>query len=155
MNSETIEKVVPAAEDFLPLLGTDYVELYVGNAKQSAYYYMAAWGFQPLAYCGLETGVKDKVSYVLQQDKIRLVLTSPLTPGGPINEHINQHGDGVKVIALWVNDATKSWEETTARGGQSCLDPFKLSDADGEVILSGIHTYGETLHFFVERNNYH
>ena len=154
MNSETIEKVVPAAEDFLPLLGTDYVELYVGNAKQSAYYYMAAWGFQPLAYCGLETGVKDKVSYVLQQDKIRLVLTSPLTPGGPINEHINQHGDGVKVIALWVNDATKSWEETTARGGQSCLDPFKLSDADGEVILSGIHTYGETLHFFVERNNY-
>lgn len=154
MNSETIEKVVPTAEDFLPLLGTDYVELYVGNAKQSAYYYMAAWGFQPLAYCGLETGVKDKVSYVLQQDKIRLVLTSPLTPGGPINEHINQHGDGVKVIALWVNDATKSWEETTARGGQSCLDPFKLSDADGEVILSGIHTYGETLHFFVERNNY-
>jgi 4-hydroxyphenylpyruvate dioxygenase len=154
MNSETIEKVVPTAEDFLPLLGTDYVELYVGNAKQSAYYYMAAWGFQPLAYCGLETGVKDKVSYVLQQDKIRLVLTSPLTPGGSINEHINQHGDGVKVIALWVNDATKSWEETTARGGQSCLDPFKLSDADGEVILSGIHTYGETLHFFVERNNY-
>jgi 4-hydroxyphenylpyruvate dioxygenase len=154
MNSETIEKVVPTAEDFLPLLGTDYVELYVGNAKQSAYYYMAAWGFQPLAYCGLETGVKDKVSYVLQQDKIRLVLTSPLTPGGPINEHINQHGDGVKVIALWVDDATKSWEETTARGGQSCLDPIKLSDADGEVVLSGIHTYGETLHFFVERNNY-
>ncbi|MFM7730539.1 MAG: 4-hydroxyphenylpyruvate dioxygenase [Flavobacteriales bacterium] len=149
-----IEKVVPSAEDFLPLLGTDYVELYVGNAKQSAYYYMAAWGFQPLAYCGLETGVKDKVSYVLQQDKIRLVLTSPLTPGGPINEHINQHGDGVKVIALWVDDAAKSWEETTSRGGQSCLDPIKLSDADGDVVISGIHTYGETLHFFIERKNY-
>lgn len=149
-----LEKVVEEAEDFLPLLGTDHVELYVGNAKQAAHYYISAWGFQPLAYCGLETGVKDRVSYVLQQDKIRLVLTSPLVPGGPINEHINKHGDGVKVIALWVDDATKSWEETTMRGGESCMKPESREDKDGKVVLSGIHTYGETLHVFVERKDY-
>lgn len=149
-----LEKVVDQAEDFLPLLGTDHIELYVGNAKQAAHYYISAWGFQPLAYCGLETGVKDRVSYVLVQDKIRLVLTSPLVKDGPINEHINKHGDGVKVIALWVDDATKSWEETTSRGGQSCLKPEVRKDKDGEVVLSGIHTYGETLHVFVERKNY-
>jgi 4-hydroxyphenylpyruvate dioxygenase len=149
-----LEKVVPEAEDFLPLLGTDHVELYVGNAKQAAYYYINAWGFQPLAYCGLETGVKDRVSYVLEQDKIRLVLTSPLVADGPINEHINKHGDGVKVVALWVDDATNSWQETTKRGGVSCMRPEKRSDAHGEVVLSGIHTYGETLHVFVERKNY-
>jgi len=136
------------------LLGTDYVELYVGNAKQAAHYYMSAWGFQPLAYCGLETGVKDKVSYVLEQDKIRLVLTSPLQPGGPINEHINRHGDGVKVIALWVDDATDAWKQTTTRGGESCMKPTTMEDKDGKVVLSGIHTYGETLHVFVERSNY-
>jgi len=100
----------PEAGDFLPLLGTDYVELYVGNAKQAAHYYMSAWGFQPLAYAGLETGLKDRVSYVLEQDKIRLVLTSPLKPGGEINKHINSHGDGVKAIALWVDDAEKSYK---------------------------------------------
>jgi 4-hydroxyphenylpyruvate dioxygenase len=149
-----LEKTVAEAEDFLPLLGTDYVELYVGNAKQAAYYYMTAWGFQPLAYCGLETGVKDRVSYVLQQDKIRLVLTSALQPDGPINAHVNAHGDGVKVIALWVDDATKSWEETTARGGQSCMKPETHVDEYGSVVMSGIHTYGETLHVFVERKNY-
>ncbi len=149
-----LEKVVPQAEDFLPLLGTDHVELYVGNAKQAAYYYMSAWGYQPLAYKGLETGSKDTVSYVLEQDKIRLVLTSPLTQDGPINEHINKHGDGVKAVALWVDDAAKSWKETTARGGVSCLEPTTIKDADGEVVLSGIHTYGETLHIFVERTNY-
>ncbi|MCC6599493.1 MAG: 4-hydroxyphenylpyruvate dioxygenase [Crocinitomicaceae bacterium] len=149
-----LEKIVPEAEDFLPLLGTDYVELYVGNAKQAALYYMSAWGFQPLAYSGLETGSKDKVSYVLIQDKIRLVLTSPLKPGGPINEHINKHGDGVKVIALWVDDAAKSWKETTNRGGQSFMEPTTLNDANGEVVISAIHTYGETLHYFVERGNY-
>jgi len=104
-SSPELEKVVSDAEDFLPLLGTDYIELYVGNAKQAAYYYMSAWGYQPLAYCGLETGIKDRVSYVLQQDKIRLVLTSSLQPDGPINAHVNAHGDGVKVIALWVDDA--------------------------------------------------
>jgi len=149
-----IEKIFPDAQDFLPLLGTDYVELYVGNAKQSAHYYMSAWGFKPLAYRGLETGSKDAVSYVLQQDKIRLVLTTSLTAGGPINEHVNQHGDGVKVIALMVDDATKAWEETTVRGGETCLDPIRLNDANGEIILSGIRTYGETFHYFVERKNY-
>ena len=149
-----IEKIFPEAQDFLPLLGTDYVELYVGNAKQSAHYYMSAWGFKPLAYRGLETGSKDAVSYVLQQDKIRLVLTTSLRPGGPINAHVNEHGDGVKVIALWVDDATKAWEETTQRGGVNCLDPIRLNDENGEVILSGIRTYGETFHYFVERKNY-
>ena len=149
-----IEKIFPDAQDFLPLLGTDYVELYVGNAKQSAHYYMSAWGYKPLAYRGLETGSKDAVSYVLQQDKIRLVLTTSLTAGGPINEHVNQHGDGVKVIALMVDDATKAWEETTERGGEPCLDPIRLNDENGEVILSGIRTYGETFHYFVERKNY-
>ena len=97
----------PSAEDFLPLLGTDHIELYVGNAKQAAHYYMSAWGFQPLAYAGLETGLKDKVSYVVEQGKIRLVLTSPLKSGGDINRHIDAHGDGVKTIALWVDDASK------------------------------------------------
>ena len=149
-----LEKTISEAEDFLPLLGTDYVELYVGNAKQAAYYYITAWGFQPLAYCGLETGVKDRVSYVLQQDKIRLVLTSSLQPDGPINAHVNAHGDGVKVIALWVDDAAKSWEETTSRDGVSCMNPETHVDADGSVVMSGIHTYGETLHLFVERKNY-
>ncbi|MBL7943902.1 MAG: 4-hydroxyphenylpyruvate dioxygenase [Flavobacteriales bacterium] len=149
-----LEKVVPQAEDFLPLLGTDHVELYVGNAKQAAHYYMSAWGFQPLAYKGLETGSKDTVSYVLEQDKIRLVLTSPLGPGGPINEHINNHGDGVKVIALWVDDATDAWKQTTKRGGVSCMEPKTVEDKDGKIVLSGIHTYGETLHVFVERKNY-
>jgi 4-hydroxyphenylpyruvate dioxygenase len=149
-----LEKTVAEAEDFLPLLGTDYVELYVGNAKQAAYYYISAWGFQPLAYCGLETGVKDRVSYVLQQDKIRIVLTSALQPDGPVNAHVNAHGDGVKVIALWVDDATKSWEETTARGGESCMKPETHVDENGSVVMSGIHTYGETLHVFVERKNY-
>ena len=152
--SPQLEKTVLEAEDFLPLLGTDYVELYVGNAKQAAYYYISAWGFQPLAYCGLETGVKDRVSYVLQQDKIRLVLTSSLQPDGPVNAHVNAHGDGVKVIALWVDDATKSWEETTSRGGVSCMNPETHVDANGSVVMSGIHTYGETLHLFVERKNY-
>jgi 4-hydroxyphenylpyruvate dioxygenase len=149
-----LEKIVPEAEDFLPLLGTDHIELYVGNAKQAAHYYMSAWGFQPLAYCGLETGVRDRVSYVLEQDKIRLVLTSPLGPDGEINEHINKHGDGVKTVALWVDDATKSWEETTSRGGISCMSPEVRNDANGTVVLSGIKTYGETLHIFVERRNY-
>ena len=122
------------AEDFLPLLGTDHVELYVGNAKQAAYYYMAAWGFQPLAYAGLETGLKDRVSYVVQQNKIRLVLTSPLKSGGEINKHIESHGDGVKAIALWVDDATKSYQETTNRGAESYFEPKTLTDASGEVI---------------------
>jgi 4-hydroxyphenylpyruvate dioxygenase len=149
-----LEKVNPQAEDFLPLLGTDFVELYVGNAKQAALYYMHCWGFQPLAYRGLETGSKDTVSYVLRQDKITFVLTSPLKEGGEINEHINKHGDGVKVVALWVDDATKSFEETTKRGGEAFLAPTKREDENGHVVFSGIHTYGETVHIFVERKNY-
>ncbi len=144
----------PEAEDFLPLLGTDHVEFYVGNAKQAAHYYMSAWGFQPLAYAGLETGMKDKVSYVLQQDKIRLVLTSPLKPGGDINRHINEHGDGVKVIALWVDDAAKSYQETVKRGAKCYYEPKTLKDEHGELVLSGIHTYGETVHVFVQRSDY-
>ncbi|MFD2563366.1 4-hydroxyphenylpyruvate dioxygenase [Aquimarina rubra] len=154
INSQNLEKVVPQAEDFLPLLGTDHVELYVGNAKQAAYYYQTAWGFQPIAYAGLETGLKDRVSYVLRQDKITLVLTSPLQPDGDINKHINAHGDGVKVVALWVDDATKSYEETVKRGAESYMKPITKEDKDGEVVFSGIHTYGETVHVFVERKNY-
>jgi 4-hydroxyphenylpyruvate dioxygenase len=148
------ETIFEGAQDFLPLNGTDYVELYVGNAKQSAHFYKTAFGFQSLAYAGLETGMKDRTSYVLQQDKIRLVLTTPLTPGGPINEHINKHGDGVKVVALWVDDATKAWKETTARGAKSFMEPTREEDAHGYVVRSGIHTYGETVHIFVERSAY-
>ena len=150
----SLKKLFDDAEDFLPLLGTDYVELYVGNAKQSAHFYKTAFGFQSEAYAGLETGVKDRVSYVLKQDKIRLVLTTPLTEGGPINEHINKHGDGVKVVALWVKDATKAWEETTKRGARSFMKPTAEEDDFGKVIRSGIHTYGETVHIFVERKAY-
>ena len=145
---------VPEADDFLPLLGTDHVELIVGNAKQSAYYYMHAWGFQPLAYKGLETGDSDSVSYVLRQDKITLVLTTPLVADGPLNDHLNRHGDGVKAVALWVDDAEKSWKETTSRGAVSAFSPETREDGDGKVVLSGIETYGDTIHVFVERKAY-
>ena len=149
-----LEKLFDDAEDFLPLLGTDYVELYVGNAKQSAHFYKTAFGFQSHAFAGLETGMTDRVSYVLKQDKIRLVLTTPLDEGGPINEHINKHGDGVKVMALWVEDAKSAWEETTKRGAKSFMEPTVEKDEFGEVVRAGIHTYGETVHIFVERKNY-
>lgn len=149
-----LKKLFSEAEDFLPLLGTDYVELYVGNAKQSAHFYKTAFGFQSFTYAGLETGMKDRVSYVLKQDKIILVLTTPLGKDGVINEHINTHGDGVKVIALWVDDATKAFEETTKRGAKPFMEPTKESDENGCVIRSGIYTYGETVHIFVERKNY-
>ncbi len=149
-----LEKLFEEAEDFLPLLGTDYIELYVGNAKQSAHFYKTAFGFQSEAFAGLETGLKDRVSYVLKQDKIRLVLTTPLDENGPINEHINKHGDGVKVMALWVEDAKKAWEETTKRGAKSYMEPTIEKDEHGEVVRSGIYTYGETVHIFVERKNY-
>ncbi len=153
-SSLQLEKIVEEAADFLPLLGTDYVELYVGNAKQAAHYYQSAWGFQPLAYKGLETGSKDRVSYVLQQGKIRLVLTSALQKGGEVNRHVEMHGDGVKVIGLWVDDASQSYKETTRRGAKSYFEPQTLTDKEGEIVLSGIHTYGETVHIFVERKNY-
>ena len=142
------------SQDFLPLKGTDYVELYVGNAKQSALYYQYAFGYELIAYAGPETGVKDRASYVLKQDKIRLVLTSPLHPEGSIAEHIKKHGDGVKVLALWVDDAAQSWKETTNRGAVSASEPNTISDEHGEVVVSSIKTYGETIHTFVERRNY-
>jgi len=142
-------------EDFLPINGTDYIELYVSNAKQAAYYYKSAFGFQSLAYAGLETGIRDRESYVVVQDKIRLVLTSPLHSGTEIGKHIDKHGDGVKVTALWVDDATKAWEEATKRGAKSYMEPQEISDENGKVVQSGIHTYGEVVHIFVERNEYH
>ncbi|MBL85122.1 MAG: 4-hydroxyphenylpyruvate dioxygenase [Winogradskyella sp.] len=149
-----LEKIFEGAQDFLPLLGTDYVEFYVGNAKQAAHFYKTAFGFQSYAYKGLETGSKDTVSYVLKQDKIRLVLTTPLNSQHPINDHIVKHGDGVKVVALWVEDARKSYEETTKRGAKSYMEPTVETDEFGEVVRAGIYTYGETVHMFVERKNY-
>ena len=142
------------ATDFLPLNGTDYVEFYVGNAKQAAYFYKTAFGFQSLAYAGPETGVRDRASYVLQQGKIRLVLTSPLHSDHPITDHIKKHGDGVKVLALWVNDAFDAFEQTVSRGAVPFQQPQILTDEYGEVRTSGICLYGETVHLFVERKNY-
>ncbi|MBI1838230.1 MAG: 4-hydroxyphenylpyruvate dioxygenase [Flavobacteriia bacterium] len=149
-----IEKIFQEAEDFLPILGTDFVEMYVGNAKQSAHYYKTAFGFQEVAYSGLETGDREKTSYVLKQDKIRLILTTPFNPDSEISHHIRQHGDGVKFIALWVDDARKAFEETTKRGGKAYLEPTVLTDEFGEIVKSGIHTYGDTIHLFIERKNY-
>jgi 4-hydroxyphenylpyruvate dioxygenase len=140
--------------DFLPLQGTDYVEFYVGNARQAAHFYKTAFGFQSLAYAGPETGSKDKVSYVLRQNKLTFIFTTALRTGNPIADHVHLHGDGVKVLALRVDDAGSAWKETTARGGRSYLEPTTLVDKWGEVILSGIHAYGETVHLFVERKNY-
>tara|TARA_B110000037_G_scaffold216253_1_gene274951 strand:- start:299 stop:1459 length:1161 start_codon:yes stop_codon:yes gene_type:complete len=150
----SLEKIFKDAKDFLPLLGTDYIEFYVGNAKQAAHFYKTAFGFQSLAYAGLETGLKDRVSYVLKQDKIRIVLTTALNSKSVIGEHVKKHGDGVKVIALWVDDAKKAYKETTERGAKSYLKPVTESDEFGEVVKSGIFTYGETVHLFIERKNY-
>ncbi|MEY2693317.1 MAG: 4-hydroxyphenylpyruvate dioxygenase [Bacteroidota bacterium] len=149
-----LEKIFEGAQDFLPLLGTDYVEFYVGNAKQAAHYYKTAFGFQSLAYAGLETGVRDRTSYVLAQDKIRLVLTTALTSDSEIGEHVKKHGDGVKVIALWVDDARQAFIETTKRGAKVYQEPTVETDEFGEVVRAGIYTYGETVHLFVERKNY-
>ncbi len=142
------------ATDFLPINGTDHIEFYVGNAKQSALYYQHCFGFEWVAYAGPETGVRDKASYVLQQNKIRFVLTTSLQPDSEINKHIQKHGDGVKVLALWVDDATKSFQETLLRGAEVAHEPKTLKDEFGEVVLSSIKTYGETIHTFVERKNY-
>jgi 4-hydroxyphenylpyruvate dioxygenase len=147
-------KIFDKAQDFLPINGTDYVELYVGNAKQAAHYYKTALGFQELAYAGLETGLRDRTSYVLQQGKIRIVLTSPFDPDSDISHHIRMHGDGVKVIALWVDDAYDAFEQTTKRGAKPYLQPETVKDAFGEIRRSGIPTYGDTVHIFVERKNY-
>jgi len=149
-------KKVPAAEkDFLPLQGTDYIEFYVGNAKQAAHFYKTVFGFQSLAYSGPETGTKERVSYAIRQNKLTFLLTTPLRSGNAIADHIAKHGDGVKAIALKVEDARSAWEETTSRGGKSFLEPTTLTDGDGQIVISGIHTYGDTVHLFIERENYH
>lgn len=140
--------------DFLPLNGTDYIELYVGNARQAAHYFQTAFGFQPLAHAGLETGLRDRESFVVVQDKIRLVLTSPLTGCTGIGQHIDRHGDGVKVVALWVDDAAYSFEQTVSRGAKPYFVPVIEEDKFGKVVRSGIHTYGDTVHVFVERKAY-
>jgi len=145
---------IQSSTDFLPLEGTDFVEFYVGNAKQAAHYYITAFGFQALAYAGPETGVKDRVSYVIRQNKLTFVLTTSLRPDNEIADHVNKHGDGVKFLALRVQDAASAWEETTKRGGKSYMVPKQLKDDGGEVVVSGIHTYGETVHLFIERKNY-
>jgi 4-hydroxyphenylpyruvate dioxygenase len=152
--SET-SKIFEKAQDFLPINGTDYVELYVGNAKQAAHFYKTSLGFQDLAYCGLETGAKDRTSYVLQQGKIRLVLTSPFETNSAISDHLRVHGDGVKVIALWVNDAYDAFLQTTQRGAKPYLQPETIQDQHGTIKRSGIHTYGDTVHIFIERKDYH
>jgi 4-hydroxyphenylpyruvate dioxygenase len=151
---QVIEKPVSASQDFLPLNGTDYVEFYVGNARQAAHYYRSAFGFELVAYSGPETGVRDRASYVLQQNKVRLVLTTALFPEHEIAAHVHKHGDGVKDIALWVDDAASAWRETTKRGARSVREPFTLEDADGVVQLASIATYGDTIHTFVERKDY-
>jgi 4-hydroxyphenylpyruvate dioxygenase len=155
MSIATATKQTPDTQtDFLPLQGTDYVEFYVGNAKQSAHYYMSAFGFQAIAYAGPETGMKDRASYVVRQNKLTFVLTTPIRPNNDVADHIYKHGDGVKALALRVDDATDAWEQTTKRGGKTYLQPQRLKDDHGEVVLSGIHTYGDTVHLFVERKNY-
>jgi 4-hydroxyphenylpyruvate dioxygenase len=140
--------------DFLPLNGTDHIEFYVGNAKQAAYYYQHAFGFELIAYAGPETGVRDRASYVIQQGKVRFVLTTALHPDHEITRHVAQHGDGVKVLALWVDDAEKSFYETMSRGAKAHTEPHVVSDEYGEVKISAIHTYGDTIHKFIERKNY-
>lgn len=152
-----LEKIFDEADDFLPIMGTDYVEFIVGNAKQAAHFYKTALGFQSYAYRGLETGCHDRTSYVLVQDKIRIVLTTPFAGHESSQwmfDHLEKHGDGVKVVALWVEDATKAWEETTQRGAKSYFEPKVEKDGDGQVVKSGIHTYGETVHIFIERKDY-
>lgn len=149
-----IQKIFEEAQDFLPINGTDYVELYVGNAKQAAHYYKTAFGFESYAYCGLETGNKEYCSYVVKQDKIKLVLTTPFNPDSEISHHIRRHGDGVKVIALWVDDARKAFEETTKRGAEIVMEPTVMKDEHGEIVRASIKTYGDTIHTFVERSNY-
>ncbi|HAY37610.1 MAG TPA: 4-hydroxyphenylpyruvate dioxygenase [Bacteroidetes bacterium] len=140
--------------DFLPINGTDYVEFWVGNAKQAAHFYQSAFGFQALAYAGLETGLRDRTSYVLRQDKIRFMLTSALHPDSEIAEHVKLHGDGVKDLAMWVDDARRSFEETVERGAVPVMHPEVRKDEHGEVVMASIKTYGDTIHTFVERSSY-
>ncbi len=156
MESKSIvhEQIQDTQNNFMPINGTDYIEFYVGNAKQAAHYYQTAFGFQPLAYAGPETGVKDRASYVLVQDKIRFILTSGLSSDSPICEHARKHGDGVKCLALWVDDASRAYEESTSRGAESYQAPTTIEDADGSVTTAGIKIYSDTVHMFVERKDY-
>lgn len=154
METSAIPKIHDSAKDFMPINGTDYIELYVGNSKQAAHFYKSAFGFQSYAYAGLQTGLKDRESYVVIQGKIRLVLTSPLKSGTEIGKHIDTHGDGVKVVALWVDDATYAYETAVSKGAKSYMEPVTEVDEYGKVIRAGIYTYGETVHIFVERKEY-
>jgi len=151
---QVLEHPAPVEQDFLPLNGTDYLEFYVGNARQAAHYYRTAFGFRLAAYRGPETGTRDRASYVLVQHKIRFVLTTPLDPDHPIASHIRLHGDGVRDIALWVPDAEDAWRETTRRGARSVREPETLRDSDGVARMASIATYGDTIHTFVERGDY-
>lgn len=140
--------------DFLPIKGTDHIEFYVGNAKQSAYYYQHAWGYELIAYAGPETGMRDRASYVLKQGKVTLVLTTSLLPEGDIADHHRKHGDGVKFLSLWVDDAKSAFEETVKRGAKPYMEPTEIKDAHGNVVVSAIHTYGDTVHKFIQRSDY-
>ncbi|HXS98602.1 MAG TPA: 4-hydroxyphenylpyruvate dioxygenase [Candidatus Limnocylindrales bacterium] len=151
---QTLEHPAHVEKDFLPLNGTDYVEFFVGNARQAAHYYRTAFGFSLRAYRGPETGIRDRASYVLVQNKIRFVLTTPLQPEGEVAAHVGLHGDGVKDIALWVDDAESAWRETTKRGARSVREPQTLTDEHGEARIASIALYGDTIHTFVERKNY-
>ncbi len=152
--TQTFAEKISKAQDFLPINGTDYIEFYVGNAKQAAHFYKTAFGFQSEAYAGPETGVRDRASYVLKQNKIRIILTTGLKSDSPISEHVKKHGDGVKILALWVEDAEKSLNETVKRGAKVYQELEVKQDEFGEVRTAGIYTYGETVHMFVERKNY-
>jgi 4-hydroxyphenylpyruvate dioxygenase len=152
--ASSAHKSTASTPDFLPLLGTDHIEFYVGNARQAAHFYKTAFGFQSVAYAGPETGIREKASYVVRQNQLTFVLTTPLKPGNYIADHVYQHGDGVKFLSLKVENASKAWEETTSRGAVSFREPTTIRDEFGEAVVSGIHTYGETVHMFIERNNY-
>ena len=155
LTTETYEETIEAKrQDFLPLKGTDYVEFWVGNAKQAAYFYRAAFGMELIAYRGPETGTRDSTSYVLRQGKIRFILTSSLGNDDPVALHVRRHGDGVRDIALTVDDAGSAWRETVARGARGIHEPKETRDNDGCVRTAAIATYGETIHTFVERGEY-
>jgi 4-hydroxyphenylpyruvate dioxygenase len=152
--TDTLARATAPAVDFLPLKGIDHVEFWVGNAKQAAAYYRALWGFTPVAHAGLETGVRDRSSYVMVQNEIRFVFTAPLTDSGELAEHVRRHGDGVHDIAFAVDDVAAAWRETTSRGATSALEPMEVSGEKGVLRRSAIHTYGEVLHSFVDRSDY-
>jgi 4-hydroxyphenylpyruvate dioxygenase len=153
MATATLPTAEPGADVF-PINGTDYIEFWVGNARQASHYYRTAFGFQLVAYRGPETGTRDRASYLMEQGKIRLILTTPLGPDGQIAEHLRRHGDGVRDLALWVNDARDAWKLATERGAQSVREPEVLSDDDGEIVIAAIQTYGDTIHTLVERSGY-